>query len=270
MFPFFLYMSIATAWHLTMPWLPDLWLVLQCTSAPSRLAISPHHPSRRWPRRRWRRRRGDRERRRYETEKSFPCTAQAHGGAPGKWVGKKLLNGWCVFQAVNFCCPEWSEYDLESLLFWWNEQGHQQKHLCLLLERCWWNAPHLNSIVKADGAGFRNTTVSIVIGTCRLNLNILKTIWLDGEQHFNNKINIFYYQHSCACIFCIFACASNFRFPFEMLQVQDFLLRFDLGPPEGFKDDDEIEAEDDDHYGAVASVGQPGQHEVEVTLGRVC
>lgn len=55
-----------------------------------------------------------------------------------------------------------------------------------------------------------------------------------------------------------------------MLQVQDFLLRFDLGPPEGFKDDDEIEAEDDDHdFSAVASVGQPGQHEVEVTLGRV-
>ena len=62
----------------------------------------------------------------------------------------------------------------------------------------------------------------------------------------------------------------NFRFPFEMLQVQDFLLRFDLGPPEGFKDDDEIEAEVSyDHFGAVASVGQPGQHEVEVTLGRV-
>lgn len=55
-----------------------------------------------------------------------------------------------------------------------------------------------------------------------------------------------------------------------MLQVQDFLLRFDLGPPEGFNDDDEIEAEDDDHdFSAVASVGQPGQHEVEVTLGRV-
>ena len=54
-----------------------------------------------------------------------------------------------------------------------------------------------------------------------------------------------------------------------MLQVQDFLLRFDLGPPEGFKGDDEIEAEDDDDFGAVASVGQPGQHEVEVTLGRV-
>lgn len=104
-FPFFLYISITTAWHLTMPWLPDLWLVLQCTSAPSRLAVSPHHPSRRWPRRRWRRRPGDRERRRYETKKNFPCTAQTHGGAlwgtsgqdfvvTGKWVGKK--NCWMV------------------------------------------------------------------------------------------------------------------------------------------------------------------------------
>ena len=52
----------------------------------------------------------------------------------------------------------------------------------------------------------------------------------------------------------------------EMWQVQDFLLRFDLGPPEGFKDDDH-EAEDD--FSAVASVGQPGQHEVEVKLGRL-
>lgn len=114
-----------------------------------------------------------------------------------------------------------------------------------------------------------NKTVSILIGTCRLNLNILKTIWLDAENHFNSKINTFFrYLHSCACIFLHFC--SNFRFPFEMLQVQDFLLRFDLGPPEGFKDDDEIEAEDDDHFGAgTASVGQPGQHEVEVTLGRV-
>ena len=52
----------------------------------------------------------------------------------------------------------------------------------------------------------------------------------------------------------------------ETWQVQDFLLRFDLGPPGGFKDDDH-EAEDD--FSAVASVGQPGQHEVEVKLGRL-
>lgn len=56
------------------------------------------------------------------------------------------------------------------------------------------------------------------------------------------------------------------RAPRKRTEVQDFLLRFDLGPPEGFNDDDEIEAEDDDHFGAVASVGQPGQHEVEVKV----
>lgn len=79
-----------------------------------------------------------------------------------------------------------------------------------------------------------------------------------------NNIHVHAFLHFCLCLVL-----PNFRFPFEMLQVQDFLLRFDLGPPEGFNDDDEIEAEDDDHFGAVASVGQPGQHEVEVTLGRV-
>ena len=81
----------------------------------------------------------------------------------------------------------------------------------------------------------------------------------------NVLINYIYIQHA----FCVYYCLCfelQIVLSVETWQVQDFLLRFDLGPPEGFKDDDH-EAEDD--FSAVASVGQPGQHEVEVKLGRL-
>jgi len=45
--------------------------------------------------------------------------------------------------------------------------------------------------------------------------------------------------------------------------VQEFLLRFDLGPPEGFHDLPEPEEE----LAAATTLGAPGQSTAEVTLG---
>ena len=47
-------------------------------------------------------------------------------------------------------------------------------------------------------------------------------------------------------------------------EVQEFLLRFDLGPPEGFHDLPEPEEE-----AAATTLGAPGQSTAEVTLGHV-